>query len=135
MFQDRTVDNTLSSTLVNTEENLNGTATEKHQNIQTLSNFTDEKIVETQPPKLQQINSLKHLKQLKHHTKKQYYVTTNKIAISSKTRAFPLMSLNGTSNTKAKNEETFFYWTKVNQVKQFCNHDFVTTFFFCKKQY
>ena len=83
MFQDRTVDNTFSSTFVNTEENLNGIGTEKHQNIQTPTNFTDEKIVETRPPTLQQNVSHKQLKQLKHHTKKQYYVTTNNIAIIS----------------------------------------------------
>ena len=54
MFTDRTGNNSLIFTFINTQENLNGTKNRTQQDIQTPSHFFNEEIVETMPTTTQQ---------------------------------------------------------------------------------
>ena len=78
LFTDRRGNNSLSSTLIKTQEILNGTRNLTQQDIQISSHFVYEEIVETMPTTMQQSISpihptLTNPKNKKKHFRKQLY--------------------------------------------------------------
>ena len=98
MFTDRTGNNSLSSTFINTQENLNGTKNRTQQDIQTPSHFVNEEIVETMPTTTQQSNKAYPRFILNLQLKKKYSISANNYTIHSKTVRYSKILTNGLSN-------------------------------------